>query len=395
MTVLIDPPHAAGHGRWWSHLASDESLEELHTFARAAGVPARGFERDHYDVPADFVERMVQLGAEPVSSRELVARLTRAGLRRRKRDALRPRRPGVPLATPPLLAPGDRVRVVAPAGPADADRLAAGLEVLRGWGLDAVAPAPLAASDQAWLAGDDEARAAALTDAWLDPQARAVWCTRGGFGSQRLLDLLDWRALADGAPRWLVGFSDVTALHQAFADQLGIATLHGPGIAGLGSADPDTLASLRGLLLEGTARQLSGEPAVHGVAEGVLVGGNLAVLAAMLATPGSRPARGGIAVLEDVAEAPYRLDRLLTQLLRAGWFDGVRGIAGGGFTGCGDTDRVRALLLARLAPLGVPLVLDLPFGHGVTNRALPLGRPARLDATAGTLTFGLSGSPAE
>ncbi len=103
MVVIVDPPNAAGHGRLWSHVASDSSFEELHAFARGFGIPERGFDRDHYDVPAEWYSRIVAAGAQPVSSRELIARLTMAGLRRPKAHTLAPRRPGRPLLRPPRL----------------------------------------------------------------------------------------------------------------------------------------------------------------------------------------------------------------------------------------------------------------------------------------------------
>jgi muramoyltetrapeptide carboxypeptidase len=126
---------------------------------------------------------------------------------------------------------------------------------------------------------------------------------------------------------------------------------------------------------------------VPGRAEGPLVGGTVALLAAEVGTPTAMPARGGIAVLEDVAESPYRLDRMLTQLLRSGWFDGVRGIAVGTFRGCGPEDEVRRVLEDRLAPLGVPVLLEVPVGHTDRNLAVPFGVPAVLDADAGTLVL--------
>jgi muramoyltetrapeptide carboxypeptidase len=117
----------------------------------------------------------------------------------------------------------------------------------------------------------------------------------------------------------------------------------------------------------------------------VLVGGNVALLAAGIGTPDSLPAAQSIAVLEDVSEETYRLDRLLTQMLRAGWFDRVRGIALGGFRDCGDPASVRRLVQDRLAPLGVPMVWGVPVGHADRNLAFPFGVTAILDADAGTL----------
>lgn len=375
MTLLIDPPNAEGHGRLWSHLASDASYAELHEFARTLGIPERGFDRDHYDVPAEWYTRVVEAGARPVSSRDLILRLVHSGLRRRKHQTPAPRRPGRPLLRPARLRPGDAVAVVAPAGPVAANRLGAGIEVLRSWGLEVREPLARP-GEHAWLAGSDEERAAAFVSAWTDPRVRAVVATRGGFGSQRVLSLLDWEALASAGPKLMVGFSDVTALHQAVAAMLGLVSLHGPVTASLGDRDDATRERTRGLLFDGFVPALTGlTPVSGGRATGVLVGGNLTV----------PTAAGAIVVLEDVGEQPYRLDRALTQLAQSGWFDDVRGVVVGEFTDCGDPAAVRALLADRLGALGVPVVAGAPIGHGATNLALPLGVSATLDADSGRL----------
>jgi muramoyltetrapeptide carboxypeptidase len=389
MTLMVDPPQTPGHGRLWAHVASDSSFEELHAFARRVGIPERGFDRDHYDVPAEWYQRLVAAGVEPVSSRELVTRLAASGLRRPKAHTLFPRRPGRLLLRPPRLHPGDLVAVVLPAGPADPGRLEAGAQVLRRWGLEVRLPAanPLGEPSHSGLADSDAARSRELTLAWTDPDVRAVWAARGGYGVHRLLDLLDWEVLARATPRLLVGFSDLTALHQAFATRFGVASVHGPGVAALGDSSPVVQEATRRLVTEGQPVTLTGRPgAGTDVAEGVLVGGNLTVLASSVGTGMVHPASNGIALLEDVGERPYRLDRSLTQLLRSGWLDGVRGVALGSFTACGDAEEVRSLLLERLDPLGVPLVHDLPVGHGPDDLPVPLGVRARLDGAAGTLT---------
>jgi len=385
--ILVDPPNASGHGRLWSHLASDTSYAELHAFARELGVPERGFDRDHYDVPAEWYDQVIAAGAVPVSSRELARRLSRAGLRRRKAERLGPRPPGRALIRPERLHPGDTVAVVAPSGPVDTDRLARGLERLRSWGLEVRPPV---APDRSlpYLAGPDDVRARELTVAWTDAEVRAVIATRGGYGAHRIVDLLDWDALALAGPKLLVGFSDGTALHHAFAARLGLVTVHGPVAASLADRDKETVEGLRALLMDGVCPPLTGlGVGVAGRAEGVLTGGNVAVLAAGLGTPMAGSGRGGIVVLEDVGERPYRLDRALTQLLRSGWFAGVRGIVCGEFVDCGPPAEVRAMLDDRLGSLGVPLVYDAPVGHGVTNQALPFGVKAELDATGSTATL--------
>ena len=139
MTLLIDPPNAPGHGRMWSHLASDTSYDELHAFALALGVPERGFDGDHYDIPAEWHEKVLAAGAVPVTSRELIIRLSAAGLRVRKSSRMRPRKPGRLLLRPPQVVAGDTVAVVSPAGPVDPDRLDVG--VVRAWELGVVGAA--------------------------------------------------------------------------------------------------------------------------------------------------------------------------------------------------------------------------------------------------------------
>jgi muramoyltetrapeptide carboxypeptidase len=391
LTLLIDPPNSPGHGRLWSHLASDASYDELHRFAATLGIPRRGFDRDHYDIPAERYASVVAAGAAPVSSRELIARLKVAGLRRRKAEALAPKQPGRSLVRASRLRPGDRVAVVAPAGPVDPGRLEAGVRVLTSWGLDVVVAGHARGVDERrpYLAADDGARAEDLMRAWCDPDVRAVFCARGGYGAQRTADLLDWTALAAAGPKVLVGFSDITALHQAFAARLGLATIHGPVVSSLGRGDEESREHLRSMLFDPVAgTSLASAPLsslVPGAAEGVLVGGNLTLLAAGIGTATSWPAEGSIAVLEDVGEELYRLDRSLTQLLRAGWFDGVRGIALGDFTRCASVRAVHELAEERLSPLRVPMVSGVRVGHGDRNTAFPLGVAAVLDADAGTL----------
>lgn len=295
------------------------------------------------------------------------------------------------LRRPRRLTSGDRVAVVAPSGPLDEDRLRRGCRVLESWGLEVVT-GPHVLDRDGHLAGADADRAADLQSAWLDPSVRAVFCARGGSGAARLLDLLDWDAMRRAEPKVLVGFSDATALHEALATHLGVAGLFGPMPATevFGGESPDATSAehLRRTLFEPEATQvLRGETTsrvVGGRARGVTVGGTLSLLAGSIGTRESRAAVGGIVVLEDVTEEAYRLDRLLTHLLRAGWFEGAAGIVLGTWVDCGD-DAV-STVCGRLAHLGVPLLADLPFGHGVPQLTVPLGLEAELDAQAGTLT---------
>ncbi|MFF7050289.1 LD-carboxypeptidase [Streptomyces griseorubiginosus] len=298
------------------------------------------------------------------------------------------------LVRPSRLAPGARVAVVAPSGPIVEERLQAGLDILRGWDLDpVVTPHVLDRHGElGYLAGSDADRAADLQAAWCDPAVDAVLCARGGYGAQRMVDLLDWDAMRAAGPKVLVGFSDVTTLHQAFATRLGLVTLYGPAAAGADFVK-NALAQehLRATLLAPeTVRTLTsrGPVLVPGRARGVTLGGCLSLLATDLGTRHARSgARDGLLLIEDVGEQPYRVDRLLTQLLRTGWLDGVRGIVLGSWESCGPYDVLRTVLAERLGGLGVPVVEEFGFGHCEGALTVPFGVTAELDTEAGTLTL--------
>lgn len=279
-----------------------------------------------------------------------------------------------------LLSAGDRVALVSPAGPAMASRVAAGARVLRSWGLEVTTPV-VGSWSLPYLAGSDGARAEEFVSAWCSDVA-AVFCVRGGYGCLRMTDLVPWETLP---PRVFVGSSDVTVLH-AELNAVGMATVFGP-MPGTADFVDDPLAQrrLHEVLFTGRRSWRAGTPVVPGTARGVLTGGNAALLAASVGGPRwAAPAPGAIAVLEDVGEEPYRLDRILTQLLRAGWFAPVSGIVLGSWTDCGD---VSAVLADRLGGLGVPVLGEFGFGHCAGSWSLPLGVPAELDASAGSLTL--------
>lgn len=290
---------------------------------------------------------------------------------------------------PPSLRGGDRIAVVAPSSPVDPARLERGCAVLRGIGLDVVVGKHVLSRhpDLDHLAGSDAQRAADLQDAWCDPRIAAVFCARGGYGASRVLDHLDWAALRAAPPKLLHGSSDITALHTAFGRRLSVPTLFGPMVASLiADAEPEALDHLREALF-GPYVPVRGTHALRGGrARGVLTGGNLAVLTSLVGTAHApAPAAGRIAILEDVGEPLYRVDRMLTQLLQADWFADVAGIALGSWTGCGELDAVFA---DRLVPLGVPILAGLPVGHGPRQLTIRLGAEADLDAD--TLVLGPS-----
>jgi muramoyltetrapeptide carboxypeptidase len=307
------------------------------------------------------------------------------------------------MARPRRLLPGDRVAVVAPSGPFDGDRFASGLQTLRVLDLEPVHD-PRIFARRGYLAGEDGDRLASLEAAIADPDVKAIWAARGGYGAMRLLGRLrlhDWVQ----AEKLLVGFSDITALHASL-NALGFPTLHAPVLTQLSEQPPKALARLHEILFTSRpAAPLQAEPLVTlhpGKARGKLVGGNLSLLASLVGTPFLPSLAGALLLIEDIGERPYRIDRLWTQLRLSGALDGVRGVVVGQFLRCEgeDGDPTPLQLLEELiAPLGVPSAATFPIGHATSrsgagasglsgsNEAVPLGVEAELDADAGTLTF--------
>lgn len=277
------------------------------------------------------------------------------------------------LQRPPSLSPGSRVRIVAPSSPFDRERFEKGLPLLQA--RYDVQLADGLFDRRGFLAGDDDARLRALIDALEDPTVEAIIAARGGCGVTRLLPRLDVE-LVRRANKWLVGFSDVTALHALWA-RAGLCSIHGPMVCSLWEASQETQDEWFGLLEGRDARPLPGLTTVHaGTLEGVLMGGNLTVLAALVGTPYMPSLDGAVLLLEDVTERPYRLDRMLTTMLQAGALDGVRGVLLGQFTQCDPgPDGVTALdvLGERLGTLGVPVLAGAPVGHVGENWPVVLG----------------------
>ncbi|MER7011325.1 LD-carboxypeptidase [Saccharopolyspora sp. NPDC000359] len=299
------------------------------------------------------------------------------------------------LRRPPRLRSGDTVAVVAPAGPVPEDLLDAGLAHLRAWGLQVRVGKHVRDRHPRldYLAGTDADRAADLQEAWCDPEVTAVLCARGGYGSMRVLDHLDWTEMAGARPKVFTGSSDITALHDAFATQLGLVTVFGPMVATEAfAADPAAREHLRRTLFQPESVTIltrsTADALVRGRARGTTYGGNLSLVAASLGAPDApTPPERGIALLEDITESPYQLDRFVTQLLRAGWFDHAVGIALGSWTECGPLEEVRAVMSDLLGGLGVPVLWELGFGHCTAQRTIPLGVAAELDTDAQRLSI--------
>jgi muramoyltetrapeptide carboxypeptidase len=285
------------------------------------------------------------------------------------------------IVRPPSIRPGALVALVAPAGPFDREYLFPGLAWLR-TRYRVRASARILDRD-GYLAGNDASRAKELADAMTAPDVDAIYCARGGYGAMRILDTLPWRAFAE-RPKWLVGFSDVTALHVA-ANALGVATIHAPNVTGLG---PSLVTPSERLAL---IHALEGRPVPPwraldviraGTARGPIVGGNLALVAAMASANRLVVPDGAILALEDITEKPYRVDRMLTSLLLGSHLSRAAAIVFGGFTQCDagpDGVTIAHVLRDRTASLSVPIVAGAPFGHGSPNRPFVLGMEATLE----------------
>lgn len=298
---------------------------------------------------------------------------------------------------PPVLRSGDRVAVVSPGGPLQRQPVEPGLDVLASWGLEPVLGASLRAR-HGFLAGSDDERLADLQRAFDDPSIRAVFCARGGYGTGRIVDRLDLSALRE-RPKIIVGYSDVTALHLLLRQELGLVTFHGPVLARAWEADGWSSDALRCAVMQtgplGTLPHPAGYPPVEtlvpGVVTGPLAGGNLTLLASSLGTQTAVDARGAVLVIEEVHEAPYAVDHLLTQLRRAGVLQQAAGVVVGECVRCeaGPDDppspAVRDVFAEMFVGLGLPSVYGVACGHGTAQLTLPLGVPATLDAGAGSL----------
>lgn len=238
-----------------------------------------------------------------------------------------------------------------------------------------------------YLAGTDESRAAVLGHAMRDPEVSAIIMARGGYGVTRILDALPWDDFAK-APKHLIGFSDITALHGV-ANARGVRTIHGPNVTGLGrSITAAERLSLIRCLEGGALEPWTLKPVRAGAAAGPMVGGNLAIVEAMAAGGRWSTPEGAILVLEDVTERPYRIDRMLSALLLGGHLQRAGAIVFGGFTQCDagpDGTTVAEVIADYTAKLAMPIYTDGPFGHGAPNFAFPLGAEAQLAGT--TLRF--------
>ncbi len=303
---------------------------------------------------------------------------------------------------PPALIPGSTIAVVAPASSAKAERIARGCDNLERMdyrtidittGLKPARHSPACHKPEGYFSAPLKARLAALQNAMVRPDVRAVFCSRGGYGSAELLDGLKTSRMK--RPRIFCGFSDVTSVHIFLWQKLHWVTFYGPLVAGgfdgganaAGGYDPDTFMCAMTATNTGWSTPLRGETMSRGACSGTLLGGCITLIETSIGTPWELDTRGSILLLEDRGLKPYQLDRMLLHLTQAGKFKGVRGIVLGEFPECqapeGSGVTVREVCRRILGPLRIPIVYGAAVGH--TPRpmlTLPLGVRARLQASS-------------
>lgn len=311
---------------------------------------------------------------------------------------------------PPALQPGDRLTVIAPSGCLrETAFFEQGVAIWRSRGYDVICP-PGLDDRYGYLAGTDADRRSRLRAAWRDPAVKGILCLRGGYGGTRLLEDFEWSEADRASPKWLIGFSDITSLLWSLA-RVGLGSVHGAVLTTLAD-EPERSRQRLFDLVEGRAiAPLSGRMLINPanlanpagnasdtgdrsdpIITGWLCPANLAVGTSLLGTPHQPDLTGAIVAFEDVGEAPYRLDRLLTQWRSMGMFAGVRGIALGRFSQAEvpagyPSFSVEELMRDRLGDLGIPILMDLPFGHDGENAALPCGAIATIDPRSATLSI--------
>lgn len=288
---------------------------------------------------------------------------------------------------PSYLNPGDTLGLCAPSGAFDEVRFQSGLEHLRAMGFQIHLPPGLGKA-KGYLAGTDMHRAAIINDLFKSKKIKAILCARGGFGALRVLPYLDY-GLLKATPKFLVGFSDITAILSEGVKKCSFPMIHGPVVTSLAAASQKTLESLFLALTQPFSEIVleNGKTIRRGRAVGTLSGGNLATLVSMAGTLFQPDFNDSILLLEDTGEPPYKVDRMLTQLDLAGILSGVRGVVLGTFDRCTDVSMIYDIVAERFDDPMVPILAGLEVGHGDPNISIPLGVRVCLDADKHRLDF--------
>jgi muramoyltetrapeptide carboxypeptidase len=295
------------------------------------------------------------------------------------------------LVRPRALPPSAHIAVLAASGPSERARIEEAARVIEQRGHRVTLADNVDRRYRGYLAGSDEERAEELNRFFRDSQFDAFFFARGGYGAMRILDRIDYGAITAN-PRPVVGFSDVTALHQAMATQAGVAGMHGPMLnldfhAGLSSDIDSWLWAVLGGEAPLTRNFSHADVVCEGEADGILFGGCLALTTALVGTPYDFWIDGGIWFWEDVDEPVYRLDRMLTHLRLSGRMQTIRGVIIGALNNCGGEAEMLELFRDSFSPYAIPVVRNLPFGHHGNNLLMPIGASVRLSTSDHAFTI--------
>lgn len=289
---------------------------------------------------------------------------------------------------PARLFPGDIIGIAAPAGPFEIEKFERGVAAIKDMGFEVRVPDNLQ-QPASYLAGSDAMRASVLKDLFKAPEVKGIICARGGYGSMRILDLLDYDLFRQH-PKIFLGFSDISALITSITTKSRLVTFHGPNITSLGKASPQTKASFYRAVTSDQpldTRPQNTRVINPGKGTGIVSGGNLATLCHLLGTPYSPTYRDCLFVMEDIGEAPYKIDRMLFQMRMAGCFQGIAGVVLGSFQDCGSYDAICEIAANLFEDMQIPIIGGFEIGHGKDNMTLPMGIEATLDTDQSALLY--------
>ena len=289
---------------------------------------------------------------------------------------------------PPRLEPGDTIGIIAPASPFDAELFDGGIRTIESMGYRIQIPDDLFERN-GYLAGSDEHRTDIIHRLFADPKIKAIVCARGGYGSMRLLPLLDFSLIRKN-PKIIFGLSDLSALLSAIYSKTGLVTFHGPMITTLANAPLETREAMIAAISPDQPHKVEMDNGIKiqsGAASGRICGGNLNTLNHLTGTPFAPDFRDHLLFLEDRGEKPFRIDRMLTQMKQADCFQNLAGLILGDFIDCGSPQEIIRIFTDAFDDASIPIVAGCEAGHGKQNLTIPLGLEATLDADQHTLTF--------
>jgi len=294
----------------------------------------------------------------------------------------------IPMKIPPSLQKGDTIAILSTARKNIDDNLKPAIDLLHSWGLEVVIGKTIGL-DNNQLAGTDAERAADFQQQLDNPNIKAIWCVRGGYGTVRMIDLLDFTKFKQ-SPKWIVGFSDVTVIHS-YINNLNIATIHGAMPITVGKASVESIESLRKSLFgESLNYEIPFDAANRlGTAKGEIVGGNLSILYSLMGSNAQIDCKGKILFIEDLDEYLYHIDRMMMSLKRCGCFDGLNGLIVGTMTKMKDNDipwgkNANQIIEDVTKGYSFPILYNFPAGHFRDNRVLILGKQVSLELNATT-----------